>query len=105
MPGEFFLVHHVYVDMGGYDYNVMEVIGAYDASSRIYSARSFDSKGIEVVRQVQSSDDTTWTFTSDTQRARLAVSDNSRTITSTWEQSDDGSNWHPWMDMKLTKVS
>jgi hypothetical protein len=90
--------------MGGYDYNIMQVIGNYDASSQTYTSRSFDSKGTEVAMHARVSDDGVWMFEGDTQRARLVLSDGGQSMAYNWEQSNDGSNWQPWMKMHYTKA-
>jgi hypothetical protein len=103
MPGEFFLVHHTYVRMGNYDYNVMQVIGNYDTSSQTYSTHSFDSKGVEMSMHARVNDDNSWMFEGEKQRTRLVLSDDGQSMTYHWEQLNDGSDWQPWMEMQLTK--
>jgi hypothetical protein len=33
----------------------------------------------------------------------VVISHDGNSIMATWERSIDGSNWLPWMDVKLTK--
>jgi hypothetical protein len=105
MPGGFFLIHHTYVLMGDYDYGVMQVIGPFDASSKTYATRSFDSKGVESTTQARVSDEGIWTFEGEKQRARLVPSEGGQRMTYYWEQSSDGANWEPWMEMQLTRAT
>ena len=101
-PGGFFLVHHVDARIGDEKMKVIEMIG-YDASSRMYSTRSFDSQGNTGTYQLTVRDGI-WTFTGETERATVAVSGDGRTMTANWERSADGSTWLPWMDVTLTKA-
>ena len=102
--GGFFLIHRVDVRIGDEKVEAIEIIG-YDASSQTYPMRSFDSQGNFVTMQASVSDDGIWTFTGESERSTLVVSDDDNTMTAHWERSDDGSNWLPWMDVKLTKAS
>lgn len=101
LPGGFFLIHRVDVHMGEEEVKAIEVIG-YDASSRNYSMHSFDSNGNYDLLQAQVHDNK-WTSSGKSIRFTGIFSDNN-TITGRWEQSADGSNWSPWMELKLTRV-
>jgi Protein of unknown function (DUF1579) len=101
-PGGFFLVHHVDARIGDDEVKVIELIG-YDASSGKYFTRSFDSQGNAGTYQA-SVRDRVWTFTGETERATVMVSDDGNTMTAHWERSEDGSRWLPWMDVTLRKA-
>ena len=101
-PGGFFLVHHVDARIGHDEIKVIEIIG-YDASTQMYSTRSFDSQGNSGTYQARVRDGV-WTFTGESERATVVVSDDGNTMTANWERSDDGSTWLPWMDVELTRA-
>ena len=100
--GGFFLIHRVDVRIGDEKIEAIEIIGGYDASSQTYPMRSFDSQGNFVTMEASVNDDGLWTFTGESARATLAVSDDGNTLTAKWERLTDGSKWLPWMDLKLT---
>jgi hypothetical protein len=101
MPGGFFLLHHVSAHMGDGELTALEVIG-YDAATGTYPMRSFDSMGNTGSHQATLRDGT-WTFTGATERFTGRFSDDGGTITGLWEQSADGAEWVPWMDVTLTR--
>jgi hypothetical protein len=45
-----------------------------------------------------------WTFTGESIRFTGAFSDDGNSISGKWEYFGDDSNWHHWMDVKLTKA-
>lgn len=102
LPGGFFLVHRVDVRMGDEEVKSVEIIG-YDASSNIYPMRYFDNKGNSGTSQaiVRNGD---WIFIGESERSTVTFSDNNNIITASWERLSDGSNWSPWMEVKLTRV-
>jgi hypothetical protein len=101
MPGGFFLLHHVSAHMGDGELTALEVIG-YDAATGTYPMRSFDSQGNTGTHQATLRDGT-WTFAGPTERFTGRFSDDGGTITGLWEQSTDGAEWVPWMDVTLTR--
>jgi hypothetical protein len=36
-------------------------------------------------------------------RSTLMVAEDRRSMTALWERSEDGSNWHSWMDISFTR--
>jgi hypothetical protein len=36
-------------------------------------------------------------------RSTLTIADDRRSMTALWERSEDGINWHPWMDISFTR--
>jgi hypothetical protein len=99
--GGFFLVHRVDVRMGDQKNESIEIIG-YDTSRKTYPMHSFDSQGNHIVMEA-SVVGNTWTFTGESMRFIGAFSDNGKIISGKWEYLDD-SNWHHWMDVKLTRA-
>jgi len=86
----------------GEEIKAIEVIG-HDASSRNYSMHSFDNNGNYDLLQAKVHDNK-WTFAGKSIRFTGMFSDNGNTITGRWEKAADGSNWLPWMEMRLTRM-
>lgn len=102
MTGKFFLVHRADGQMGDEKLNTLEFIG-YDASSQMYTCHSFDRRGNSDLFQANLRDHT-WTIEGKSSRFTGIFATTGNTLTGQWEQSSDGVNWLPWMDIKLTKV-
>ena len=102
MAGKFFLVHRADGHMGNEELNTLEFIG-YDASSQMYTCHSFDNRGNSDLFQANLRDHT-WTIEGKSSRFTGVFANTGNTLTGQWEQSSDGVNWLPWMDIKLTKV-
>jgi Protein of unknown function (DUF1579) len=102
LPGKFFLVHRGDGQIGNEELNTIEFIG-YDTSSQIYTCHSFDSRGNTDLFQANLRDHT-WTIEGKSSRFTGMFASTGNTLTGKWEQSGDGLNWLPWMDVKLTKV-
>jgi hypothetical protein len=103
MPGKFFLVHRADRQIGNEQLNTLEFIG-YDPSSQIYTCHSFDSRGNSDLFQANFRDPI-WTIEGKSSRFTGMFATSCDTLTGKWEQSSDGVNWLPWMDVKLTKIS
>ncbi|WP_310489355.1 DUF1579 family protein [Chamaesiphon sp. VAR_69_metabat_338] len=103
MPGKFFLVHRADGQIGNEQLNTLEFIG-YDPSSQTYTCHSFDSRGNSDLFQATLRDHT-WTIEGKSSRFTGVFTSTGSTLTGKWEQSSDGVNWLPWMDVKLTKIS
>jgi hypothetical protein len=102
LAGRFFLIHRVDVLIGNLKNESIEIIG-YDASSNTYPMHSFDSQGNSVIMQAGIAGDT-WTFTGESMRFKGTFSEDGKCISGKWEYLGDDSNWHHWMDVKLTKA-
>ena len=103
MSDKFFLIHRADRHIGDEALNTIEFIG-YDTSSQMYTCQYFDSRGNSDSFQVNLRDHT-WTIEGKSSRFTGVFATTGNTLTGTWEQSSDGVNWLPWMDVKLTKVS
>jgi Protein of unknown function (DUF1579) len=103
MPGKFFLVHRADGQIGNEQLNTLEFIG-YDPSSQTYTCHSFDSRGNSDLFQANFRDPI-WTIEGKSSRFTGMFATSGHTLTGKWEQSSDGVNWLPWMDVKLTKIS
>ncbi len=102
MPGKFFLVHHANGHIGEEELEQIEFIG-YDPSSQMYTCHNFDSRGNSDLFQANLRDHT-WTIEGKSSRFTGVFATTGNTLTGQWQQSSDGVNWLPWMDIKLTKV-
>jgi hypothetical protein len=115
-PGGYFLVHYVDVVVGGQPVRAIEVIGEPDGRGG-YLARSFDNEGNAELMHLTVDDDGVLRFTgggdvaataqpkgTSTARVRstLTVARDRESMTALWERSDDGTTWHPWMDIHFT---
>ncbi|MBS4192921.1 DUF1579 family protein [Bacillus sp. FJAT-49705] len=101
LPGGFFLIHYVDARMGDMEVKTTEIIG-YDASSQTYFTSSFDNQGNTGTYQANLREGA-WTINGKTERFTGEFSDGGNILKGKWEMSSDGSNWEPWMDIKLTK--
>jgi hypothetical protein len=118
LAGGYFLVHHVDVTVGDQPVRAIEVIGEPDAAGGGYLARSFDSDGNAELMRVTIDEDGVFHFAGGPDIARpaqptdaltarvrstLTVAGDRRSMTALWERSEDGINWHPWMDISFTR--
>jgi hypothetical protein len=116
LHGGHFLVHYVDVAVGGLPVRAIEVIGEPDGRGG-YLARSFDSEGNAELMHLTIDGDGVFHFTgggdiaptaqpkeTPTARVRstLTIARDRESMTALWERSDDGSSWHPWMDIQFT---
>jgi hypothetical protein len=114
LAGGYFVVHHVDVTVGEQPVRAIEVIGEPGTAGG-YLARSFDSVGKVELMRVAIDEDGVFHFVggpdiaaaaqptdASTARVRstLTVADDRRSMTAFWERSEDGINWHPWMDIR-----
>jgi hypothetical protein len=104
LPGGFFLIHRVDVQMGDEKIDSIEIIGGYDANSHTIPMHSYDNAGNVTTMQARVNDDGVWTFAGESARATLTIGADGRTMSAHWEQSSDGKNWQPWMDMTFTRI-
>ena len=118
LPGGYFVVHHVDVTVGGHPVRAIEVIGEPDPGSGGYLTRSFDSDGNAELMLLTIDDNGVFHFAggpdiapaarpTDTGRehvrSTLRIADDRRSMTALWERSEDGTNWHAWMDISFTR--
>jgi hypothetical protein len=118
LAGGYFVVHHVDVTVDEQPVRAIEVIGEPDAASGGYLARSFDSEGNAELMRVTIDEGGVFHFAggpdialvaqptdASTARVRstLMVAEDRRSMTALWERSEDGIDWHPWMDISFTR--
>ncbi len=103
LPGEFFVVQRWDAMTGPNVFKGISIIG-YDAETGNYVTRSFENHGFfrEYVTRV---DGNLWTFTGDTERARVEFADDGDTQRIVWEQRPEGETWLPLCDRKAVRVS
>ncbi|WP_227011520.1 DUF1579 family protein [Paenibacillus lutimineralis] len=101
LPGGFFLIHKVDGHMGNEVVKTTEIIG-YDSSKKTYFTRSFDNQG-NAGAYLANLRDRFWTINGELERFTGEFSSDGNTLKGKWELLSDGSNWQPWMDIKLTK--
>ena len=101
LGGGFFVVHRVDVRFGDEHVEAIEIIG-YDAASGTYPTHAFDSQGSASTYRMRERDGT-WTITGGTERSTLAP--DGAGMRASWERTDDGRTWLPWMEIRLTRAS
>lgn len=101
LPGGFFLLHKVDVQMDTERKQSIEIIG-YDESTDTYPMHFYDNEGNSGTLHA-SLDNGTWTFLSDTLRFTGCFSEDGKILTGVWEQRDDTSDWIAWMEVRLTR--
>jgi hypothetical protein len=118
LPGGHFLVHHVDVIVGEQTVRAIEIIGEPDLESDAFLARSFDIEGNFETMKLRIDDDGVFHFSGGADiapaaqpghaptarvRSTLTVSDDRASMKAFWERSEDGTTWHPWMDMMFIR--
>lgn len=103
LGGGFFVVHRVDVRFGDEHVEAIEVIG-YDAANGTYPTHAFDSQGSASTYRMRERDGT-WTITGETERSTLVPGGDGASMRASWERSDDGRTWLPWMEIRLTRAS
>ncbi|HYG38203.1 MAG TPA: DUF1579 family protein [Cytophagales bacterium] len=103
LPGGFFLLHRVDVQMGNEKNETLEIIG-YDEKSNTYPMHYFDNKGNTGSMQANF-DNGTWTFLGESMRFTGGFREEGKILSGIWEQSFNGTEWVPLMDIKLTKAN
>ena len=93
--GEFFLIQDERAISAGGPFDTISIMGV-DAKTGRYVARSFENHGFYREYDV-SHDGRVWTFTGDTERARIEFSDDGRRQTITWEWRPED-KWLPLCD-------
>jgi hypothetical protein len=120
LPGGFFLVHHVDVEIGDQQVQAIELIGEYDPATDSFTGRAYDNQGNVTVMRASVDEQGVWRFTGGGDvaavarpaaagaggavRSTLTVSADRSGMTARWERSDDDTTWQPWMDMTFTRM-
>lgn len=101
-PGGHFIQHNVAVQMGGQQVIGLEMI-SFDASTSKYPMHFYDNQGNNTISQATEHNGA-WTFTGEKERGTFTFSEGGNVIQGTWEGSENGKDWAPIMDIKLTKI-
>jgi hypothetical protein len=111
-PGGFFVIHTAYGGIGEVDVGGVEIIG-FDGMSKKFDSHLFDNQDNIIISEL-TEDNGIWTWNGPTpfqkhgsieqHRATVEVLENGKFMTAYHEISDDGENWKPCMDVKMTKV-
>jgi hypothetical protein len=102
IPGRFAVLHTAYGRLGDLDVGGVEIIG-YDPESGNYTSHFFDSQGHMTVDELLY-EDGKWIWKGERIRTTSTFSDDGKEQHSLHEQSEDGVEWHPAMDVTLIKV-
>jgi Protein of unknown function (DUF1579) len=102
IPGRFAVLHTAHGRMGELDVGGVEILG-YDAESGKYTSHFFDSQGNVTVDELLY-DDGKWTWNGERLRTTSTFSEDGKVQHSLHEQSDDGVEWRPAMDVTLRRV-
>jgi hypothetical protein len=98
--GKFFLIQDERATTAGGPFDTLSVLGV-DANTGGYFARAFENHGFYRHYDVAVDGDV-WTFTGETERARIEFSDDRRTQTITWEWRPRD-QWLPLCDRVATR--
>jgi len=98
--GKFFLIQDERATTAGGPFDTLSVLGV-DAKKGGYFARAFENHGFYRHYDV-AVDGNVWTFTGETERARIEFSENRRTQTITWEWRPKD-QWLPLCDRVATR--
>ncbi|KAA2241704.1 DUF1579 domain-containing protein [Chitinophaga agrisoli] len=101
LPGGYFLLHRVDVEIGEERNETIEIIG-FDQEHERYTMQHFDNKGNTGI-MYGSVADGIWTFLGTSLRFTGGFTQDGRTLSGIWEQTTDGKNWTPLMDITLSK--
>lgn len=103
LPGGFFLLHKVDVYAGDDRNETTEIIG-FDKTTKSYSMQHYDNKGDSGFMKANYNNGI-WTFLGESLRFTGRFSQDGKILSGVWEQSGDGKNWLPYIDIRLVKES
>ena len=101
LDGGFFLFHRFDAVVGQEEVKGIEIIG-YDPESKNYRGVSFDNHGAADTFHASLAG-RVWKSWGPSQRFSGTLSADGGTLSGAWERSGDGTNWLPWMDVKLRR--
>ena len=102
LPGVFFLLHTVDVLAGDDRNETFEVIG-YDTQEQKYTLQHYDNKGNSGF-MYGTCHNGVWTYLGDTLRFTGGFKKEDREFSGIWDQSTDGTNWKPFIEMQLRRL-
>ena len=107
LPGEYAMIHYADSKMGEMQIQGIEIIG-YNPVRKTYFGPFFDNQGSAGWEEITVDGDT-WTWKGENvmgvkyHRCK-AMFQNEKTIEAIHEHSEDGEEWHKWMDITLSKI-
>lgn len=109
LPGNYAVIHYADSNMGGEKIHGVEIIG-YDPSRKTYFGPFFDNQGSAGSEEI-TNEANNWTWQGQNvmgvkhHRCRAVFSTDQNTLDAIHEQSDDGKNWLPWMEVQLSRIA
>lgn len=101
LPGRFFVLQRWDATTGANVFQGTAVI-SWDEPNQRYTMRSYENHGF-IRDYVTRIDGSVWTFTGDTERARVAFTDGGNTQNIAWEWRQPGEDWLPSCDRVATR--
>lgn len=98
--GKFFVIEDEKADVGGKRFDTLGVLGVDEDGS--YFSRGFENRGFYRHYTIIRNGDV-WTFSGDTERARIEFTEGGRKQVVTWEWKQDG-KWLPLCDRIAEKI-
>ena len=104
LPGGWALLHRVDARVGEEHVEGVEIIG-WDHDRGRYITQYFGSDGSNsyIATLIEEDGALVWSMRSRTERFTGRFTHEGNTIDGHWELLDEHENWHPWMDITLTK--
>lgn len=102
MPGQFFIIQHSDGTVGKREVKGIDIFN-YDVETEEYTTRAYENHGYirEYVTRV---DGNIWTFTGDTERARVEFTDGGDKQKVFWEWRKPGEAWLPLCERVASRV-
>jgi hypothetical protein len=101
LPGKFFLLHKVDVNVGDDKNKTFEIIG-FDWQKYLYTMQYYDNKGNSGFMTANCNDGV-WTFIGENLRFTDGFKNHDKVFSGIWEQSTDGENWTHLMDITMLR--
>lgn len=103
LPGRFFVIQSWDAKTGTKPFKGTAIIN-YDAGTGNYMTRSYENHGL-IRDYFTKVDGDTWTFTGETERARIAFADGGKTQNIAWEWRQPGEAWLPLCDRVAKRMA
>lgn len=102
ISGGCFILHRVDVFMGKARTEAVEIIG-YDKNRQTFFMKSFDNQGEETLMYALVEKAGVLKFGDNKMKSVLSISKDGNTMHAKWEQSKNGKDWEPWMQLEFKK--
>ena len=103
LPGQFFVIQRWDAKTGANPFKGIAII-SFDAGTGNYITRSYENHGF-IRDYVTKVDGDTWTFSGDTERARIEFMDDGKTQKIAWEWRQPGEDWLPLCDRVAQRLT